>query len=82
VAAGPVPAAGPHTGRVTSFDAARGLGTLRSEDGTTYGFHATAVADGSRTIDVGTEVTFTVAPGHGGHYEVRSLAPVSHQRPA
>ena len=42
---------------------------------------------GSRRIAVGAEVTFTVAPGHGGLYEARSLvaAPVpadSHHRPA
>ena len=67
---------------------ARGLGEVQTDDGTTFGFHATAVADGSRTIAVGTEVRFTVAPGHRGRYEARSLAPTgdagsaSHQRPA
>ena len=86
--AGLVPPAGPHHGRVVSFDQARGLGEVQTDDGTTFGFHATAVADGSRTIAVGTEVRFTVAPGHRGRYEARSLAPTgdagsaSHQRPA
>ena len=51
-----------------------------------YGFHATAIADGTRRIAVGAEVTFTVAPGHRGLYEARSLVTVggpagSHQRP-
>jgi cold shock CspA family protein len=81
VTAGPVPSAGLRHGRVASFDPARGLG----EDGTAFGFHATAIADGSRTIEVGAVVTFTVAPGHRGRYEARSLAPAdvgSHQRPA
>ena len=83
---GPVPPAGPRHGRVASFDPARGLGTVAEDGGTTYGFHATAIADGSRRIPVGAEVTFAVAPGHRGLYEARSLvaaAPAgSHQRPA
>ncbi|MFZ0248773.1 MAG: cold-shock protein [Acidimicrobiales bacterium] len=74
---GPVAAAGPHQGRVSSFDAARGLGAVEDEDGTSYGFHATAIADGSRRILVGTTVVFTVSPGHRGLYEARSLVPVS-----
>ena len=39
----------------------------------TYGFHATAIADGTRRIDEGAAVVFTVAPGHRGRYEARSL---------
>jgi cold shock CspA family protein len=72
---GPVPSAGPHRGRVASFDPARGLGAVVEDDGTSYGFHATAIADGSRRISVGTTVVFTVSPGHGGLYEARSLLP-------
>jgi hypothetical protein len=49
------------------------LGTVEDDEGTTYGFHATAIADGTRRIDVGAVVTFSVAPGHGGRDEVRSL---------
>ena len=73
---GPVPAAGPRLGRVTSFEVTRGLGTVEDDEGTTYAFHATAIVDGSRRIDVGAPVTFTVAPGHGGRCEVRSLVTV------
>jgi cold shock CspA family protein len=80
--AGPVPSAGVQHGRVTSFDRARGLGTVAGDDGTTFDFHATAVADGSRTIDVGTAVTFTVAAGHRGRYEARSLLPPPASAPA
>jgi cold shock CspA family protein len=89
--ADPAPTAGPRHGRVASFDPARGLGTVTDDAGANYRFHATAIADGSRRIDVGTEVTFTVAPGHGGRYEARSLSAASagasapsasHQRPA
>jgi cold shock CspA family protein len=79
----PVPSAGPQHGRVASFDPARGLGEVLADDGSSFGFHATAIADGSRAIEVGAAVTFTVAPGHRGRYEVQSLTPagVSHQRP-
>ncbi len=70
---GPVPSAGPHHGRVASFDQRRGLGTVTDDVGTSYGFHATAIADGSRRIEVGQVVMFTVAPGHRGLYEARSL---------
>ena len=71
--AGSVPASGPHLGRVASFDPTRGLGAVADDDGATYGFHATAIADGSRRIDVGTTVVFTVTPGPRGLYEARSL---------
>jgi cold shock CspA family protein len=70
---GPLPPAGPHHGRVASFDQRRGLGTVADDTGTSYGFHATAIADGSRRIEVGQAVVFTVAPGHRGLYEARSL---------
>jgi cold shock CspA family protein len=60
---------------VTSFDATRGLGTVTDDHGASFGFHATAIADGSRAIDVGTEVIFTVVPGHRGRYEARSIGP-------
>ena len=73
---GPVPTAGPRLGRVASFDAARGLGTVEDDAGTTYRFHATAIADGTRRVGVGAPVAFTVAPGHGGRCEVRSLVTV------
>jgi len=46
------------------------------DDGSSYDFHATAIADGTRRIDVDTTVVFTVTPGHRGLYEARSLSPV------
>ncbi len=74
---GPIPSAGPHLGRVTSFDSTRGLGTVHDDTSDTdFSFHATAIADGSRAIDVQARVVFTVAPGHGGRYEACSLTPV------
>jgi cold shock CspA family protein len=74
---GPVTSSGPYFGRVTSFDATRGLGTVIDVNGEhDVPFHATAILDGSRTIEVDTVVTFCVAPGNGGQYEARSIAPL------
>jgi cold shock CspA family protein len=71
--AAPVVSAGPHLGRVASFDPTRGIGTVADDAGAVYAFHATAIADGSRRIDVGTRVSFSLAPGHGGRHEARVL---------
>ena len=70
---GPVPSPGPRSGRVTSFDERRGLGAVTDLGGAEFAFHATAIADGSRRIAPGTEVTFIVVPGHRGRYEARAL---------
>jgi cold shock CspA family protein len=72
---GPIPC-GSRRGRVVSFDRARGLGTVVDDTGSSFGFHATAIADGSRDIEVGADVAFTVLPGHGGRHEAGSLVPV------
>ena len=73
-------------GTVSSFDDPRGLGcedlirvaaVLTAEDGTSYPFHCTAIADGTRTIEAGTAVTFEVVPGHLGRWEAAAIAPVS-----
>ena len=74
--AAPVGAAGPRLGRVTSFDPTRGLGTVTDDAGAAYAFHATAIVDGSRRIEVGTPVSFSLAPGHGGRHEARTLVPL------
>ena len=63
-------------GRVSGFDEARGLGTVADDAGREWPFHCTAVADGSRTIAVGTSVAFTVAPGHLGRDEAREVTPI------
>jgi cold shock CspA family protein len=70
---GPVPSLRPYFGRVTSFDPRRGLGTVTDSAGVTFDFHATAILNGSRQIAPGTEVSFMVAPGHGGRYEARTI---------
>jgi len=47
-------------GIVTSFDEAVGLGVIEVVDGDDYPFHCIEIADGSRTIEPGTEVWFDV----------------------
>ncbi len=67
---------GPRHGRVASFDRARGMGTVLDDSGASFGFHATAISDGTRDVAVGTVVAFTVSPGHRGRYEARWLVTV------
>ena len=52
-------------GRVSDFDEKRGLGTITGDDGRSYPFHCTQIADGSRTIAEGTAVRFSVVPKLG-----------------
>lgn len=61
-------------GVVTDFDDPRGLGTIEA-DGATYPFHCTAIADGSRTIEVGTPVAFEVRAGLMGRWEAAHIEP-------
>jgi cold shock CspA family protein len=65
-----------HTGTVTGFDEPRGLGTVADDNGGELPFHCTAIADGSRTIEVGTKVAFERAPGHLGRMEARGLVTI------
>jgi len=62
-------------GTVIEFDDDKGWGTVRAEDGTDHFFHCTAVADGSRSIAVGTDVTFDVVAGRLGRWEATALRP-------
>ena len=64
-----------HTGTVTEFDGARGWGTVMGDDGTPVEFHCTQIADGSRTIAVGTAVRFRLEPGHLGRWEAAAITP-------
>ena len=64
-------------GRVVDFDERRGLGTIESTDGTTFPFHCTRIADGSRTIRPNAAVTFDVVPGHLGQWEAAAITPAT-----
>ncbi|CAB4371004.1 MAG: cold-shock protein [Actinobacteria bacterium] len=63
-------------GVVASFDDPRGIGVIRRDDGTDYPFHCTAITNGTRTIEVGTAVSFSVAPGRMGHWEAIAITTV------
>ena len=65
---------GRSTGVVAEFDDAKGYGTIEAGDGRSLFFHCTRIADGSRTIAVGTPVTFRVVPGRGGRWEASAVA--------
>ena len=54
-------------GTISNFDADVGLGDLVAADGTIYPFHCVELTDGTRTIDVGTAVTFEVLHKLGRH---------------
>lgn len=62
-------------GTVTAFDDHAGLGEVTAPGGTVHPFHCTAISDGTRTIPVGTEVTFVVVPGRSGTWEAVQLTP-------
>ena len=62
------------TGVVRSFDVERGLGEVADADGTVYPLHCTQIADGSRRIDPGTPVTFSVL-AKLGRYEATDVRP-------
>jgi CspA family cold shock protein len=63
------------TGTVAAFDEHAGVGTVRADDGRELFFHCTAIADGSRTIEVGAAVRFEVVPGHNGRWEAAQVVP-------
>ena len=56
----------PRIGVVERVRRPRGLGAVLDDDGRRYRFHCTAVADGTRHVEVGARVVFSVvrrAPG-------------------
>jgi cold shock CspA family protein len=62
-------------GTVTAFDEHVGLGTVTGDDGTAYLFHCVEIVDGTRTIAVGTAVSFERL-AKLGRYEASAVAPV------
>lgn len=47
-------------GTVTDFDEYVGLGEVTDPSGATYLFHCVEIADGTRSIEIGTDVDFEV----------------------
>ncbi len=63
-------------GTVTAFSDEDGLGQVTGEDGGVHPFHCTALADGTRTVEVGTAVSFQLVPAHHGRREARPVVPL------
>lgn len=53
-------------GRVAEYDDHKGYGWIDDVGGERLFFHCTAIADGSRTIEVGAGVSFEVVEGRMG----------------
>ncbi len=64
-----------HHGSVVAFDQEVGLGEVQTADGTRVPFHCIEIADGTRSIAIGTAVTFELL-GKLGRYEAAQVAPV------
>ena len=63
----PAEAYSARTGVVATFDDHAGAGTLADDaTGAAWWFHCTRLADGSRSIPVGTAVSFRAEPGPTG----------------
>jgi len=62
------------TGTVVDFDEHVGLGHVASSDGAVHLFHCVEIADGSRSIEVGTAVEFDLVRKLGA-LEARRLRP-------
>ncbi|MCU4184784.1 cold shock domain-containing protein [Acidiferrimicrobium sp. IK] len=64
-------------GTVGEFDEHVGLGAVAGDDGGSYRFHCTQIADGSRTIPVGVRVEYSLAAAHGGRWEAVEVRPLT-----
>jgi cold shock CspA family protein len=60
-------------GVVVEFDDPRGLGWVEAPTSERFRFHCTQLADGSRTIAVGTTVSFEPRPWHLGEMEATDI---------
>ncbi len=70
-------------GSVAEFDDSAGYGRVcdaadaadtEASSGSWF-FHCSSIADGSRSIEVGTDVTFHLESGHLGRLEARDIRP-------
>lgn len=60
-------------GVVVAYDDHVGWGIVRGTSGIDLGFHCTALADGSRTIEVGVDVAYRIVPNGPGRWEATSI---------
>jgi CspA family cold shock protein len=59
-------------GVVSVFDESVGLGTIVGDDRVEYSFHCIEIADGTRTIEPGTDVSFDLL-AKLGHWEASNI---------
>ena len=65
---------GARNGSVTAFDEPRGLGEVTDDDGAVFAFHCVEIADGTRSIGVGTRVRFEVVAKLGRYEAARIVS--------
>jgi cold shock CspA family protein len=63
-------------GRVIDFDDHVGLGHVEADNGAVHLFHCVEIADGTRTIELGTDVEFEILIKFGAD-EAANLRPRS-----
>jgi cold shock CspA family protein len=63
-----------HRGSVTEFDESRGLGEIVDDDGNAFAFHCVEIADGTRSIAIGTPVRFDVLAKLGRYEAARIVS--------
>jgi cold shock CspA family protein len=61
-------------GVVVAFDEQSGLGVVAASDGVQHPFHCIEIADGSRTIEIGTGVSFDLLAKFG-RWEAADIRP-------
>ena len=61
-------------GVVSAFDEQSGLGVVATRDGAEHPFHCIEIADGSRSIDIGAEVSFDLLAKFG-RWEAANIRP-------
>ena len=61
-------------GVVAAFDEQSGLGVVATDDGVEHPFHCIEIADGSRSIDIGAEVSFDILAKFG-RWEAANIRP-------
>jgi cold shock CspA family protein len=64
------------TGTVVDFDAEKGWGRVRDDEGAEHFFHCTAIIDGTRSIEVGAAVRYEIVAGRLGRWEASALEKV------
>lgn len=74
--AGLGPTLAPRHGVVETYDSPAGLGVILEASGERHPFHCTQIADGSREIDPGSAVVFSLGPGHLGLFEAVGIEAV------